>query len=90
MEETLAIGLAISDDSGWAERCGYWLNSCNDKRRPGRTPRHINEALILTGHGMCMRVDNGALLVRNGFTHYPQAREARFQTQRESRDAKRG
>jgi len=22
IEETLAIGLAISDDSGWAERCG--------------------------------------------------------------------
>jgi CRISP-associated protein Cas1 len=34
---------------------------------------------MLTGHGMRLRVDNGALLVRNGFTHYPQvAVEQRF------------
>ena len=27
------------------------------------------------GHGMDLRIDHGALLVRNGFTHYPQQRE---------------
>jgi CRISPR-associated endonuclease Cas1 len=29
--------------------------------------------MVLTGYGMRLRVDNGALVVRNGFTHYPQA-----------------
>jgi hypothetical protein len=28
--------------------------------------------LILTGHGIRLRVDHGALVVRDGFTHYPQ------------------
>src|SRR5712691_2276479 len=66
-----------SDDTEWAERCGHWLNRHTQKRRPGRAPRHINEPLILTGHGMRLHVDNGALLVRNGFTHYPQALDER-------------
>jgi CRISPR-associated endonuclease Cas1 len=35
--------------------------------------------LVLTGHGMHLRIDSGALVVRSGFTHYPQAgREWRF------------
>jgi CRISPR-associated protein Cas1 len=32
---------------------------------------------VLTGHGMRLHVDNGALLVRNGFTHYPKAMDER-------------
>ena len=28
--------------------------------------------LILTGHGVSIRVDTGSLLINNGFTHYPQ------------------
>jgi len=31
--------------------------------------------LILAGHGVSLRVDAGTLLVRNGFTHYPQKQE---------------
>ncbi len=33
--------------------------------------------LILTGHGVYLGVNHGALVVRNGFTHYPQKREER-------------
>ena len=34
---------------------------------------------MITGHGMGLRIDNGALVVRNGFTHCPQAlKEWRF------------
>ena len=41
--------------------------------------RQTHEPLVLTGHGMCLRIDHGALVVRNGFTHYPQrAEEHRF------------
>ena len=32
-------------------------------------------ALILAGHGVLMRIENGALTIQNGFTHYPQKRE---------------
>jgi CRISP-associated protein Cas1 len=39
------------------------------KRERPRTP------LILSGHGVSLRVDGGSLLIRNGFTHYPQKQE---------------
>jgi CRISP-associated protein Cas1 len=32
-------------------------------------------ALVLSGHGVSLRVENGALTIQNGFTHYPQQRE---------------
>jgi CRISP-associated protein Cas1 len=31
--------------------------------------------LILCGHGVSLRVEGGTLLIKNGFTHYPQQRE---------------
>jgi len=31
--------------------------------------------LILAGHGVSLRIEAGTLLVRNGFTHYPQKQE---------------
>jgi CRISP-associated protein Cas1 len=68
-----------SDDLAWAERCGHWLNTAVRKRGPGRLPRQRHEPLVITGHGMALRIDNGGLVVRGGFTHYPQAlREWRF------------
>lgn len=65
------------DDTSWQERCDHWLNSSTKQRRPGRARRHINEPLVLTGHGMRLCVDNGALVIRNGFTYYPQALDER-------------
>ena len=44
--------------------------------RRGRTKRaKAQPALILAGHGVSLRVENGALTIQNGFTHYPQKRE---------------
>ena len=72
------LPIAASSDSDWAERCRYWLTSPTNAR-PIRNRRQSHEPLILTGHGMCLRVHHGALVVRNGFTHYPQrAEEHRF------------
>lgn len=34
------------------------------------------QPLILSGHGMRLGINHGALEVKNGFTHYPQQREA--------------
>jgi len=71
--------MATKDDIAWAERCGDWLNSPVRKRGPGRSPRQRHEPLVITGHGIGLRIDNGALVVRDGFTHYPQAlKEWRF------------
>lgn len=53
---------------GWPERAEYWKNlefRSNQTKAP----------LILSGHGMSLRINHGALEVRNGYTHYPQPRE---------------
>jgi CRISPR-associated protein Cas1 len=63
------------DDTAWAERCAEWSNLPVGVKHRGRPPRHSNNPLVLTGHGIRLRVDQGSLLVRNGFTHYPQASE---------------
>jgi CRISPR-associated protein Cas1 len=77
MENALA-GILENDDLAWAERCEYWSGLPTETRR-GRPPRHNDRPLVLTGHGVRLRVDQGALLVRNGFTHYPQdVEEHRF------------
>ncbi len=39
------------------------------KREKSRQP------LTLAGHGVCLKVDAGTLLIRNGFTRYPQKQE---------------
>jgi hypothetical protein len=69
----------LCDDLAWAERCAYW--QAEPAKVPARRSR-LNPArspLILTGHGIGLRIDHGSLLVRDGFTHYPQpAREYRF------------
>ena len=39
------------------------------RRQPRRNP------LILAGHGVSLRIEAGTLLVRTGFTHYPQKQE---------------
>ena len=71
MERELSNRLAV-DNIGWAERCAYWLSAPVTKARPQRRRRQTHEPLILTGHGVSLRIDHGALVVRNGFTHYPQ------------------
>jgi len=65
----------IADDLGWAERSNYWLQFT-----PGKYHRRIpkpdyRQPIILAGHGVRISVDKGTLLLRNGFTHYPQRRE---------------
>jgi hypothetical protein len=77
MEKALTMDLPISDDQAWAERSSYWLNSRVEKIERRRSRQPVREPLVLTGHGMRLRVENGALLVQNGFTHYPQAVDER-------------
>jgi CRISPR-associated endonuclease Cas1 len=63
------------DDTTWADRNEFWLRrslKTRAYRRPRERPR---EPLVLTGHGVSLRIEHGALVVRNGFTHHPQERE---------------
>jgi CRISPR-associated protein Cas1 len=63
------------DDIAWATRSGMWQSRVAkaSARRTKRTK--AQPALILAGHGVSLRVENGALTIQNGFTHYPQQRE---------------
>src|SRR6056297_726289 len=59
---------------GWAERSTYWLD-CVREHTPKRKLRERRSSpLILAGQGISLRVDKGALLVRDGLTHFPQER----------------
>ena len=60
------VAVSINDD--WVERFSQW-NDTQPINRRRQVP------LILSGHGMGLRINNGALEARNGFTHYPQERE---------------
>ena len=63
------------DDIAWATRSGMWQSRVA-KASARRTKRaKAQPALILAGHGVSLRIENGALTIQNGFTHYPQQRE---------------
>jgi CRISP-associated protein Cas1 len=74
MPQTGPAGSLATDDREWSERSLHWLQGAAGKllrdkrvrRRPSRDP------LILAGHGVSLQLEAGTLLVRNGFTHYPQ------------------
>lgn len=59
------------DDTEWAERSEYW-RSYRPTSRGAPKKFTYREPLILCGHGIQIRVDHNTLLIRNGFTHYPQ------------------
>jgi CRISP-associated protein Cas1 len=63
------------DDISWATRSVMWQSRV-EKASARRTKRaKAQPALSLAGHGVSLRVENGALTIQNGFTHYPQQRE---------------
>jgi len=66
--------MTASDDfADWADRSEFWIKSGTTLSGPTRKKRQRNpHPLILSGHGVSLRVENGSLVVRDGFTHYPQ------------------
>ncbi|RXD03758.1 CRISPR-associated endonuclease Cas1 [Sphingomonas sp. UV9] len=67
-----AIFAKNDPDADWAERSEFWLQSIVADK-PKRRLRQRNPApLVLCGHGVSMRIENGSLVIRDGFTHYPQ------------------
>lgn len=69
-----ANGSQTGSGDDWAERSAYWLN-CVRKHTPKRKLRERQSSpLILTGQGVSLSIDKGALLVSDGLTHFPQER----------------
>lgn len=71
-----AVVIAAADDT-WQDRCEYWASPLPRQKRTGRPARHTNEPLIVTGQGLRMQVHQGSLVIRGGFTHYPQKQAER-------------
>lgn len=66
---------AFTTPHPWATGNENW-QSFSAKSAPLRRLRQRNPMpLILCGHGVSLRVDGGALAVRDGFTHYPQEQQ---------------
>jgi CRISP-associated protein Cas1 len=89
MDGSIADFRGSDSDAGWFGRGEKWLGG-RSAGRPIQTQRPSNRnPVVLAGHGIHLRIDHGALEIKNGFTHYPQQREEwRFfpgQTDRPSR-----
>ncbi|WP_415644286.1 hypothetical protein, partial [Sphingomonas antarctica] len=54
----------------WFARNSHWLADATPSKR--RRRERNEKPLILCGHGVSLRVESGALVIRDGFTHYPQ------------------
>lgn len=58
--------------SEWAERGQHWLQEIAKSGRTRKRRERNSTPLILCGHGVSLRIEKGALVIRDGFTHYPQ------------------
>jgi CRISPR-associated endonuclease Cas1 len=66
---------AVNDDL-WASRGDYWIKKLHPKNPyTPRTRRRINRPLVLSGHGIKLNIDSQTLVIKCGFTHYPQEKE---------------
>ena len=63
--------LASSTGSNWADRSEFWQKIARSMSGKGKARAVEVVPLVLCGHGVSMRIEDGALVVRNGFTHYP-------------------
>ncbi len=65
-----------ANDNEWSNRGEYWLKRINPVPQYKASKRRIiHKPLVLSGHGIRLNVDSGTLLIKCGFTHYPQERE---------------
>ncbi|WP_293881255.1 CRISPR-associated endonuclease Cas1 [Sphingomonas sp.] len=62
-----------SENTNWAERSDFWqaITAALPQKRKRR--ERNSKPLILCGHGVSLRIENGTLAIRDGFTHYPQS-----------------
>lgn len=66
----------ITEEILWETRAKYWEGETKTPAFQHSASRNSTSApLVITGHGAQLRINHGALLVRDGFTHYPQQRQ---------------
>ena len=71
----VSASFSAPDDTDWADRCSYWLDQTpTELTKRATRKRWVRKPLVLTGHGVRLRVEKGSLLISDGFTHYPQKR----------------
>ncbi len=63
----------IADE--WAIRSEFWRAEADKSGGKRRLRERNSRPLILTGQGTSLRIENGALSIKQGFTHYPQKAE---------------
>jgi CRISPR-associated endonuclease Cas1 len=72
---TVALNSELSDDLDWASRSIFWSRRVRKAARSCAKRQRHQKPLVLSGHGVSLRIEGGALTIRNGFTHYPQKQE---------------
>lgn len=65
-------GLPPADDAVWSSRCWFWQDQLSRSNTRQSKKQKSKEPLILAGHGISLRIENGSLFIRGGLTHYPQ------------------
>jgi CRISPR-associated protein Cas1 len=58
-------------DSTWPQRCQYWRTAFQASVPTRKRREKQSQPLILTGHGLSLRVDKGRLVIKDGLTHFP-------------------
>lgn len=66
---------AIGEADEWAFRSEFWQREAGNCGKKRRVRERNSQPLILTGHGTSLRIESGALSIKQGFTHYPQKAE---------------
>lgn len=66
---------AVANADEWTMRSEFWQSQFSKSGRKRRVRERNSRPLILTGHGASLRIENGALSIKQGFTHYPQKAE---------------
>src|SRR5215211_841390 len=75
---TAELEKETDEGAAWAERGRYWEGPTSEPSIPPRSLRKRKverKPLVLNGHGVRLRIHQGALIVQNGFTYYPQERQ---------------
>jgi CRISPR associated protein Cas1 len=63
------------DDIAWATRSGMWQSRVGTASARRTRRAKAQPALVLAGDVVLLRIENGALEIKNGFTHYTRQRE---------------
>jgi len=72
---TASTAGADDDDQPWETRSAMWARRIARNGASRANRQRSREPLVLSGHGVSLRIEGGALTIRSGFTHYPQKQE---------------